>query len=132
MTGGPMDEQLQPKVVRAQQRLRQAALQTDGVFREQAFSTDDAWVGIVTTEPGEMSAWHHHGDHDTYAYVVSGLKKIEYGLGGTQSLIAGPDDFIHLPQGLIHREGNPSGEVSSSIAFRRGSGPPTINVKGPP
>ena len=79
MTGGPMDEQLQPKVVRAQQRLRQAALQTDGVFREQAFSTDDAWVGIVTTEPGEMSAWHHHGDHDTYAYVVSGLKRSSTG-----------------------------------------------------
>ena len=127
-----MEEHLQPRVVPAQHRLRRAALQTDGVLREQAFSTEDVWVGIVTTEPGELSAWHHHGDHDTYAYVVSGLKQIEYGPGGTRSLIAGPDDFIHLPRGLIHREGNPSGEVSSSIAFRLGSGPPTINVQGPP
>jgi uncharacterized RmlC-like cupin family protein len=94
-----MEEHLQPRVVRAQQRLRQAALQTAGVLREQAFSTEDAWVGMVTTEPGEMSAWHHHGDHDTYAYVVSGLKRIEYGPGGTRSLIAGPDDFHSPPQG---------------------------------
>ncbi len=68
-----MEEHLQPRVVRAQQRVRQAALQTAGVLREQAFFTDDVWIGIVTTEPGAMSAWHHHGDHDTYAYVVSGL-----------------------------------------------------------
>jgi uncharacterized RmlC-like cupin family protein len=112
--------------------MRQAALQTGGVLREQAFSTDDVWIGIVTTEPGAMSGWHHHGDHDTYAYVVSGLKRIEYGRGGTASLVARPDDFIHLPKGLMHREGNPSEEVSYSIAFRLGRGPATINVEGPP
>jgi uncharacterized RmlC-like cupin family protein len=126
-----MEVHLQPRVVLAQQRLQQAALQTAGVHREQAFSTEDVWVGIVTTVPGALSTWHHHGDHDTYAYVVSGLKRIEYGPGGTRSLIAGPDDFIHLPKGLMHREGNPSGELSRSIAFRLGSGPATINVDGP-
>jgi uncharacterized RmlC-like cupin family protein len=73
-----------------------------------------------------------HGEHDTYAYVVSGLKRIEYGPGGTASLVARPDDFIHLPMGLLHREGNPSEEVSYSIAFRLGRGPATINVDGPP
>jgi uncharacterized RmlC-like cupin family protein len=127
-----MEGQLQPRVVRAQQMLQQAALQTVGVLREQAFSTEDVWVGIVTTQPGETSAWHHHGDHETYAYVVSGLKRIDYGPGGTHALIAGPEDFIHLPKGLIHREGNPSGEVSRSIAFRIGSGPATINLEGSP
>jgi uncharacterized RmlC-like cupin family protein len=60
-----MENQLQPRVVPVQQRLQQAHLQTAGVLREQAFSTEDVWVGLVTTEPGEMSAWHHHGDHDT-------------------------------------------------------------------
>jgi uncharacterized RmlC-like cupin family protein len=124
-------EDLQPTIVRGQHRLRKAALQTTGVVREEAFTTDGAWVGVVTTEPGEMSAWHHHGDHDTYAYVVSGLKRIEYGPGGTRSVTAGPDDFLHLPKGLLHREGNPSGEVSRSIAFRVGTGPATINVEGP-
>jgi uncharacterized RmlC-like cupin family protein len=127
-----MEPHLQPRVVQAQQRVRQTALQTAGVLREQAFSTDDVWIGIVTTEPGAMSAWHHHGDHDTYAYVVSGLKRIEYGPGGAGSLVARPDDFVHLPKGLMHREGNPSEEVSYSIAFRLGRGPATINVEGPP
>jgi uncharacterized RmlC-like cupin family protein len=127
-----MEEQLQPTVVRDAQRLRHTDQQTPGVLREQAFSTVDVWVGVVTTEPGDMSSWHHHGDHDTYAYLVSGSKRIEYGPGGAQSLTAGPGDFIHLPKGLIHREGNPNTEVSRSIAFRLGSGPPTINVEGPP
>ena len=127
-----MEEQNQPRVVRDGQRLRDPDQQTPGVLREQAFSTDDVWVGVVTTEPGDMSAWHHHGDHDTYAYVVSGTKRIEYGPGDTQSLTAEPGDFVHLPKGLIHREGNPSEEVSRSIAFRLGIGPATINVEGPP
>ncbi len=126
-----MEEHLHPTIVPAQDRQRRAALQTAGVHREEAFATDDAWVGVVSTEPGEMSAWHHHGDHDTYAYVVSGVKRIEYGPGGSRSLTAGPDDFIHVPKGLLHREGNPSGELSRSIAFRVGTGPATINVAGP-
>ena len=126
-----MEEHLQPTIVRARERVQDAALQTAGVRREQAFVTDDAWVGVVTTEPGEMSAWHHHGDHDTYAYVVSGSKRIEYGPGGTRSVTTGPGDFIHVPRGLLHREGNPSAEPSRSIAFRVGTGPPTINVDGP-
>jgi uncharacterized RmlC-like cupin family protein len=127
-----MDEQRQPVIVQDEQRLRQTDQQTPGVLREQALSTDDVWIGVVTTEPGSMSTWHHHGDHDTYAYVVSGAKRIEYGPGGSLSVTAGPGDFIHLPKGLTHREGNPSPEVSRSIAFRLGSGPPTINVEGPP
>jgi uncharacterized RmlC-like cupin family protein len=123
-----MQDQLEPALVQAHQ-LRQASIQTPGVLREQAFSADDIWVGIVTTQPSEMSAWHHHGDHDTYAYMVSGLKRIEYGPGGTQSIVARPGDFVHLPKGLVHREGNPSGEVSRSIAFRLGSGPATVNIE---
>ena len=127
-----MEERLQPRIVRDEQRLRQTDQQTPGVLREQAFSTDNVWIGVVTTEPGDMSAWHHHGDHDTYAYVVSGTKRIEYGPGGDESLTAGPGDFIHLPKGLVHREGNPSAVLSRSIAFRLGNGPATINVEGPP
>ena len=126
-----MEEHLQPTIVRAQDRVREAALQTTGVLREQAFAADDAWVGVVTTEPGEMSAWHHHGDHETFAYVMSGLKRIEYGPSGTRSLTAAPGDFIHLPKSLLHREGNPSGDLSRSIAFRVGTGPATINVDRP-
>jgi uncharacterized RmlC-like cupin family protein len=127
-----MEEHLQPRVVPAQHRLGQAALQTDGVLREQAFSTEDVWVGIVTTEPGEMSAWHHHGDHDTYAYVVSGLETDRVRPGWHSVTHRRTRRFHSPPQALMHREGNPSGELSRSIAFRLGSGPATINVEGPP
>ncbi|MGH2710509.1 MAG: cupin domain-containing protein [Actinomycetota bacterium] len=126
-----MEEEFQPRIVRDDKRLRRSDLQTAGLHREQAFSSDGLWVGVVITEPGDMSAWHHHGDHDSYAYVVNGSKRIEHGPGGAQSITAGPGDFIHVPKGLIHREGNPSTETSRSIAFRLGSGPATINVEGP-
>src|SRR5262245_10902246 len=101
-------------VVREGERLRDAGSQTAGMFREMAFTAEDLWVGVVTTAPGDMSAWHHHGDHDTYAYVTSGLKRIEYGPGGEQSILAQPGDFIHVPSGVVHREGNPAGDVSRS------------------
>ena len=127
-----MPEGSQPIIVRPADRSQDANAQTDGMIRETAFSTEDLWVGVVTTAPGEMSAWHHHGDHETYAYVATGSKHIEFGPGGNRSIVAGPGDLIHIPKGMVHREGNPSAETSRSIAFRLGRGPVTVNVQGPP
>lgn len=120
-----------PRVVRPSERSRPTEGQTPGLTREQALSTDTVWTGILTTAPGDMSAWHHHGEHDTYAYVLSGRKKIEYGPDGSEVLEAGPGDFIYLPRRLVHREGNPSAEPSELIVFRVGSGVPVVNVGGP-
>lgn len=127
-----MPEEPRPFIVRAADRSQDAHTQTAGMVRETAFSTDDLWVGVVNTAPGDMSAWHHHGDHETYAYVATGSKHIEFGPGGSRSIVAGPGDFVHVPKGVVHREGNPSAETSHSIAFRWGTGPVTVNVQGPP
>ena len=40
-------------------------------------------------------------------------------------------DFVHVPKGAIHREGNPSDEESHLVVVRAGQGPTTINVDGP-
>ncbi|HEX3707258.1 MAG TPA: cupin domain-containing protein [Mycobacteriales bacterium] len=102
-----------------------------GVVREQAFVRAGMWSGRVTTEPGTVSGWHHHGDHDTSIYVSEGVLRLEFGPGGTDVVRAGPGDFVHVGKGVVHREGNPSEVSSRLIVTRAGQGAVTVNVDGP-
>ena len=91
------------------------------------------WAGVVHTEPGARSGWHHHGDHETSLYVVRGRMRLEFGPGGRQVAEAGAGDFLYVPAGTVHRESNPSGtEASLAVIARSGTGVPTVNVDGPP
>jgi uncharacterized RmlC-like cupin family protein len=100
--------------------------------RQQAFAAPGLWAGVVHTEPGATSGWHHHGGHETSLYVVAGRMRLEFGPGGTQVAEAGPGEFLHVPAGTVHRECNPDAGVSTAVIARAGDGPPTINVEGPP
>jgi uncharacterized RmlC-like cupin family protein len=104
---------------------------TPGKVREQAIAVHGLWSGLVRTEPGVASGWHHHGDHDTAVYVVEGTVRIEFGPDGARSVDAGPGDFIHIPQHVVHREVNAGTTPSQEIITRSGTGPLTINVDGP-
>lgn len=104
---------------------------TPGMVREQAIAVDGLWAGLVRTGPGMTSGWHHHGDHDTSIYVVAGALRMESGPGGSSVIEAQPGDFVHVPKGAIHREGNPIDTESRLVVVRAGSGPTTINVDGP-
>jgi uncharacterized RmlC-like cupin family protein len=110
---------------------RQVADPTPGKVREQAIDVEGLWSGLVRTEPGVASGWHHHGDHDTSVYVVEGSVRIEFGPGGSQSVEAGPGDFVHIPKHLVHREVNAGSTPSQEILTRSGTGPLTVNVDGP-
>lgn len=104
---------------------------TPGMTRRVALHTEDMWSGTVDTQAGAVSAWHHHGEHDTTIYVVSGSMRLESGPGGESVVEAGPGDFIRVPAGAIHRESNPGGETSHAVVVRCGHGTPTTNVDGP-
>jgi len=104
---------------------------TPGMHRQVAFSSDGLWAGLVHTEPGASSGWHHHGDHETSLYVVRGAMRLEFGPGGEDAVEAGPGDFLRVPPHTVHRESNPGGERSTAVIGRAGSGPPTVNVEGP-
>lgn len=110
---------------------RRLADPTPGKAREQAIDIDGLWSGMVRTEPGVASGWHHHGDHDTSVYVIDGNVRIEFGPGGAQALDAGPGDFVHIPKHVVHREINSGSTRSQEIITRSGTGPLTINVDGP-
>jgi uncharacterized RmlC-like cupin family protein len=104
---------------------------TPGMVREEAFAPEGSWVGLVRTEPGQVSGWHHHGEHETFFYCVSGRIRLEYGSGGRESVEAGAGDFGRIPRGVVHRESNPGDEDVVAAVFRTGTGEPVINVEGP-
>jgi uncharacterized RmlC-like cupin family protein len=104
---------------------------TPGMVREQAVAVEGMWSGLVRTEAGTTSGWHHHGAYDTSIYVDSGSLRMECGPGGSVVVEAGPGDFVFVPKGAIHREGNPSEAESHLVVVRAGTGPPVVNVDGP-
>jgi uncharacterized RmlC-like cupin family protein len=104
---------------------------TPGVVRERAIDVDGMWAGVARTPPMSATAWHHHGEHETSIFVVSGRLRMESGLGGRDIIEAVPGDFLHVPPGAIHRESNPGDTESSIVVVRAGHGPPTVNTDGP-
>jgi uncharacterized RmlC-like cupin family protein len=104
---------------------------TPGMSRQVALHTESMWSGTVDTVAGAVSGWHHHGDHDTTLYVVSGRMRLESGPGGEVVVEAGPGDFLRVPAGAVHRESNPGDGTSRAVIVRCGSGTPTVNVDGP-
>jgi uncharacterized RmlC-like cupin family protein len=104
---------------------------TPGVIREQAIAVDGLWAGFVRTAPGMTSGWHHHADYETSIFVAEGGLRMEFGPGGNDVVDAEPGDFVRVPKGAIHREGNPTDGESHLIVVRAGHGPATVNVDGP-
>jgi anti-sigma factor ChrR (cupin superfamily) len=98
---------------------RRAGPATPGMVREEAVSTKRSWAGLVTTEAGMVSGWHHHAGYETTIYVLTGALRMEFGPGGTGSLDA------------VHRESNPTDEASRIVVWRSGSGEAVVNVDGP-
>ncbi len=101
---------------------------TPGMHREAAVVLPDLWSGRVLTEPGATSGWHHHGSHDTVAYVVQGVFAVETADGVVEGH---PGDFVHVPAHTVHRESNPTGRTAEVVLVRRGTGPVVVNVDGP-
>jgi uncharacterized RmlC-like cupin family protein len=104
---------------------------TAGMRRRQAIAAPGLWSGLVHTEPGAVSGWHHHGEHETSLYVVEGAMRLEFGPGGRSAVDAGPGDFIHVPAHVVHRESNPAEERATAVIARAGTGVVTVNVDGP-
>jgi uncharacterized RmlC-like cupin family protein len=119
-----------PRLIRPSDRHQQTG-QTAGMIREEAVHTGELWVGVVRTEAGRSSSWHHHGTHESVIYVISGQVHLECGPEGKTRFHARPGDCIYVPPGEIHREGNDGLEESEILVVRSGSGELVVNVAGP-
>ena len=105
---------------------------TPGMDRQQAVATESMWSGLVRTEPGMVSGWHHHGEHESVINVLSGRLRMEFGPGGAETAEAAPGDFVYVPRGAVHREAHPSDEPADIVVVRAGRGESTVNLDGPP
>ena len=104
---------------------------TPGMDRRQLLEDGNVWAGSVRTDPGLAGGWHHHGDRDSYIYVVSGRIGIDFGPGGREHVDATAGDLIVNPAHLVHRETTPPDEAVEAFVIRFGSGPANVNVDGP-
>jgi uncharacterized RmlC-like cupin family protein len=57
---------------------------------------------------------------------------MDFGPNGSDTVEAGPGDFVYVPKGAVHRESNPATVPADVIVVRAGSGESTFNVDGPP
>ncbi len=118
------------KVVKVSERHVQTT-QTSGMVREEAFHSPKMWAGVAHNAPNVFSGWHHHGDYESAIYVLSGRIRIECGPGGRTVLDGGPGDFLLIPPGEIHREGNPMDTTTEVVLVRAGQGEVVFNVERP-
>ena len=109
-----------------QQRTTLPAPAGASFVREQILAEGKLWVGVVTTQPGAASPWHHHGDHQTYAYVLEGEATVEV---ADRRIRAEADGSLHvIPAGLPHRELNEGSTPNKILIIRIGEGPTVVPI----
>jgi uncharacterized RmlC-like cupin family protein len=99
--------------------------------RRQLLEHEDRWLGWVRTDAGVAGGWHHHGDRDSYIYMLRGSITIEYGPGGREAVTVEAGDLIFNPPRMVHREITAPGELAELFVVRVGMGPQNFNVDGP-
>jgi quercetin dioxygenase-like cupin family protein len=105
---------------------------TPGIVREKAFDTASVLFSKSTIAPGNVSAWHNHGDRELYGFTLRGRLILEYETDGEEKAQLQEGDFFHIPTGLVHRDINPDGkEDAVMLSILIGEGPALVNFEGP-
>ncbi len=113
-----------------------ATTQTTGMRREAAIApemtgTTRLWMGLATTPPGSVSAWHHHGDCETGIYILQGRGRFSWGPQGRESAEVSPGDFVCVPPYAVHREEALDAEDFILVLARGCSSVLSVEVPGP-
>ena len=119
-----------PRLVRLADRHPATGLPA-GVVGEEGFRDAGAWVGFLELVPEAASGWHHHGEWDSYAYVLAGVLRWEFGADGRDAVEVGPGDVGHMPAWVVHRDVSAGSESLSMVLFRAGRGELTVDVPAP-
>jgi uncharacterized RmlC-like cupin family protein len=106
---------------------------TPGQPRQTAFETEGLWAGVTTVIAKDTaSQWHHHADHDSVMYVLTGSIRVDWGSQGEKSFVMKPGDFAMFKRGVIHRAQNVEGsDICRFVVVRIGAGETVVNVGGP-
>src|SRR5688572_8676893 len=121
---------MRPELIRRADRRPASGLPSGSIGME-AFSDPGAWVGFIDLPAGATSGWHHHGEWDSYACVLSGVLRWEFGEGGADAIEVAAGDTGRMPATVVHRDVSAGHEPLSMILFRAGEGELTFSVDGP-
>lgn len=102
---------------------------TPGITRETAFANQTGVLMTARVEANVVSGWHHHGDRETFGYVVRGRVGFDFGPGGRAHVDVEQGGFFHVPARLVHREVND--EPSEVVLVFAGDGPVVVNLEAP-
>lgn len=132
MTAAVVTKQM--KVNRAEELLENTAQtmnarRVTGVGRENS-DVESIWLGKVFTEAGEVSDPHHHGHVETAGYVLEGEAYIRTGELFQDIVYLKAGDFLYVPPGTPHIEGNRSKTKKLVWLTARESENVVVNLKG--
>jgi uncharacterized RmlC-like cupin family protein len=57
---------------------------------------------LATIPPGAQAKAHLHREQESAAYIISGELVLWFGTGLEESVMAGPGDFVYIPEGVPH------------------------------
>ena len=120
-----------PEIVTRHQLTDPDAEQSPGMQRGQAFAHDGVWCGYSVFPGGASTGWHHHGDYATYAHITDGQMLIEFGPGGSESVVARAGDAVYIPGNFVHRETVAPAGSAGFVVRTGGAGSTVHNVDGP-
>ena len=109
-------------------------LQTSGSERLAAVAPElgvesTLWGGLFEGQPGCPYGIHHHGEQQTIADVLSGVREVRWGANGEFAASAEAGGFIHVPAFLLHMEINPSeSQPFRWVVVRSTSTPIVVNL----
>ena len=63
---------------------------------------------LASLPPGARSRAHQHDEHESAAYVIEGEMELWFGEQLEDKVVAGPGDFLFIPDGVPHLVLNPS------------------------
>ena len=105
------------------------ARRVSGVSKENS-DVESLWLGKVYTGPGEVSDPHHHGHVETAGYVLEGEAYIRTGHLFQDIVYLKAGDFLYVPPGVPHIEGNRSKTKQLIWLTARESENVVVNLKG--
>lgn len=108
----------------------QAGPPTYGMERHMAVLEDFAVVELRIA-PHVVPGWHHHGTRTIYVFVQAGTLRIEFGVGGRETIEVKAGDWYTIPPETVHRESNLGDEDLVIVGLATGTGPTVVNVDGP-
>ena len=116
-----MADQQRPYVVTPQSP--DTTIQTRGMTRVPGVTSETVgasriWLGTVTAAPHMRSLPHHHGEAETAVYILRGHLRVYFGEGFTETVEAGPGEFLYVPPLIPHIEENPYDEEYEAVLAR--------------